>query len=88
MAYSDRFYEGSPNRNRAPIQTLDGYICSFIHGSFSSFLSQSERRSNEEIKRRSKKEYKELQAEIEEDLPDFEKSYAKVQNFYESLPWN
>ena len=30
-AYSDRSGEGSPNRNRAPIQTLDGYVCSLIN---------------------------------------------------------
>jgi hypothetical protein len=33
-AYSDRLCEGSPNRDRAPNQTLDGYFCSFINDSF------------------------------------------------------
>jgi hypothetical protein len=29
-AYSDRSDEGSPNRNRAPIQTLDGYLRFYV----------------------------------------------------------
>jgi predicted nucleotidyltransferase component of viral defense system len=43
--------------------------------------------ANEEIKRRSKKEYHSLKNEIEETLPDFEKVYSAIQKFYESLPW-
>ncbi len=44
--------------------------------------------SSEEIKRRSKKEYNLLQSEIEEDLPEFEKTYSFVKEFYEILPWD
>lgn len=64
-------------------------LASFIKKSESRNLSvNKESLASEEIKRRSQKEYALLQAEIEEDLPDFEKAYAFVRKFYEALPWN
>lgn len=44
--------------------------------------------SNEKIKSRSKKEYSQLEDEIEEPLPPFEEVYKIVQNLYENLPWD
>lgn len=42
---------------------------------------------NPEIKRRSKIEYKDLEKTIYDDLPEFEKTYQFIQDFYEGLPW-
>lgn len=41
----------------------------------------------EEIERRSREDYQRLAQEIPGPLPPFEKVYAAVQAFYESLPW-
>ena len=41
-----------------------------------------------EVIRRSQKEYHTLQADIIDDLPDFDEAYRYVQSFYESLPWD
>ncbi len=43
---------------------------------------------NTEVIRRSKQEYHTLQADIVDDLPDFDEAYRYVQSFYESLPWD
>ncbi len=43
--------------------------------------------ANPKIVERSKREYYQLQQEIDEKLPPFEKAYGIVQEFYESLPW-
>jgi len=40
-----------------------------------------------ELKRRAKKEYPSLSAEIQGDLPDFDESFKLVRKFYQSLPW-
>lgn len=44
--------------------------------------------SNPEVRDRAAKGYQELQAEIDGPLPDFDKTYAAVQAFYEGLPWS
>lgn len=43
--------------------------------------------SNPEIRKRSEAEYANLASEIEEELPDFNEIYNKVENYYRSLPW-
>jgi hypothetical protein len=64
-------------------------LASFIKKSESRGLSvNKESLASEEIKRRSQKEYALLQAEIEEELPDFEEAYEFVRKFYEALPWD
>lgn len=40
-----------------------------------------------EIKKRSRKEYQRLQHEIDGELPDFDKVFDTVREFYLSLPW-
>ncbi len=43
--------------------------------------------ANPEIRRRSEREYRQLAAEIEDELPAFDAIYDQVQHFYEKLPW-
>jgi hypothetical protein len=43
--------------------------------------------ADEEIKRRSREEYHQLETEIEGELPPFEDVYAMVEDYYRSLPW-
>jgi predicted nucleotidyltransferase component of viral defense system len=40
-----------------------------------------------EVKHRAKVDYPTLAAEVEGELPDFEKSYERIEEFYRSLPW-
>ena len=40
-----------------------------------------------DIRTRSKAEYHLLTAEISSDLPDFDETYAAVQDYYEGMPW-
>ena len=42
---------------------------------------------NTKIRNRSKQSYNTIQDEILGELPDFDKAYDMIQNFYESLPW-
>ncbi|MGF1708902.1 nucleotidyl transferase AbiEii/AbiGii toxin family protein [Enterovibrio baiacu] len=42
---------------------------------------------DQEIYNRSKQNYPSLESEVEGDLPDFDSSYNKVNDFYKSLPW-
>ncbi len=43
--------------------------------------------ANPEIRWRSAGEYRQLAAEVEDELPDFDAIYGQVQHFYENLPW-
>lgn len=43
--------------------------------------------ANEDVRRRSREEYPQLQAEIASELPDFEVVYGAVCQYYEALPW-
>lgn len=42
---------------------------------------------NEEVFKKSKEDYATLQDEIEGELPDFDESYNRVNEFYKKLPW-
>jgi predicted nucleotidyltransferase component of viral defense system len=41
-----------------------------------------------EVRRRSQRDYAYLQAEIASELPEFERAYAAVRDYYEHLPWD
>jgi len=41
----------------------------------------------QDIRERSQKDYHTLDDEIEGELPDFDKTYNAVNEFYKSLPW-
>lgn len=44
--------------------------------------------ANPEIKRMASEGYEDLAPEVEGELPPFEEAYARVQAFYEDLPWD
>lgn len=44
--------------------------------------------ANPEIKRMASEGYQDLAPEVEGELPPFEEAYARVQAFYEDLPWD
>lgn len=65
-------------------------------GILKSFIEKSESRNitpnynsldDAETRARSQKDYLTLADEIEGDLPDFDKTYDAVNNFYKALPW-
>ncbi|MCU0807788.1 MAG: nucleotidyl transferase AbiEii/AbiGii toxin family protein, partial [Candidatus Contendobacter sp.] len=43
--------------------------------------------SDSEVIRLSREEYNLLASEIEEPLPDFDRIYAIIRDYYKSLPW-
>jgi predicted nucleotidyltransferase component of viral defense system len=65
-----------------------GILESFIEKSHSRDIApDKESLDDTETRERSQKDYLTLADEVEGELPDFDKTYDAVNNFYKSLPW-